>query len=374
MKYEDYQIGEVALFTYQDFTIVIWKMLQPDPLRFPLPPSFYDQLRNQLRYLGIDPSSISELNSGNRQHYSDEVYALLDIFCQKYKNEIKLVCNDSEAVKNHLGVINFKEVLQDANGYMDIDLQNKIITFNQNCEKCHNASLKSAHNNKTYDPNDVEIWSVFQRGTESLYTDVIYLIYALKGEKQWMFKTHQDAERAANIIKLTAQNFSKSANGNAVIIIPDANHFHLYIADIFSEFLSECIVIKDDLRNIFTEEVCNNVMEFNSPFSEFYEGDFNDKFHELENYLCEMDKDEESGPYLRHLITDSEMKNVLDRTLSVCNEDYYGEINGKNILLIDKFINSGMSFIKDQVQVMNNCYAPKSITVLTMFSKFNNIN
>lgn len=370
MKYEDYPIGEVALFVYQSFTVIIWKMLLPDPLRFPLPPSFYDQFRNQLRYLGIDPSSISELNSGNRQHYSDEVYALLDIFSQKYKNEIKLICNDSEVVKNHLGVINFKEILQDANGCMDIDSQNKIITFNQNYENYHNDYLKSAQNNKTYDPNDVEIWSVFGRCGDRQYTDVIHLIFALKGEKQWMFKTPQDAERAANQIKLTAQKFSQSANGNAVIIIPDDNPFHMYIADIFYEFLSECIVIKDDLRNIFTEEVCNNVMEFNSPFSEFYEGDFNDKFHELENYLCEMDKDEESGPYLRHMITDSEMRNALDKTLSVCNEEYYGEINGRNVLLIDGFLNGSMSFIKDQVQVMNNCYDPKSLTILTMFSKF----
>ena len=370
MKYEDYQIGEVALFVYQSFTIVIWKMLQPDPLRFPLPSSFYDQFRNQLRYLGIDPSSISELNSGNRQHYSDEVYALLDIFSQKYKNEIKLICNESEVVKNYLGIIKFKEILQDANGCIDIDSQNKIITFNQNCEKYNNASLKSVQNNKTYDPNNVEIWSVFGRCGDRQYTDVIHLIFALKGEKQWMFKTPQDAERAANQIKMTAREFSQAANGDAVIIIPNTNPFHLYIVDIFSEYLSECTVVKDDLRNIYTEEVYNNAIEFNSPFRRFYEGDFDDKFHELENYLCEMDKDEESGPYLRHLITDSEMRNVLDRTLYVCNEEYYGEINGRNILLIDGFLNCGMSFIKDQVQVMNNCYEPKSLTVLTMFSKF----
>ena len=138
----------------------------------------------------------------------------------------------------------------------------------------------------------------------------------------------------------------------------------------FSECLSECAVIKDTLRNLYTEEVYNNVIEFNSPFREIYEGCFNDKVDELGNYLCEMDKDEESGPYLRHMITDSEMRIALDKTLSVCNEEYYGEINGMNVLLIDDFLNGSMSVIKDQVQVMNNCYDPKSLTVLTMFSKF----
>ena len=47
---------------------------------------------------------------------------------------------------------------------------------------------------------------------------------------------------------------------------------------------------------------------------------------------------------------------------------YYKDINGKDILLIDDTLTFGQSIV-ESVNLILDAYTPKSITVLTMFSR-----
>ena len=84
----------------------------------------------------------------------------------------------------------------------------------------------------------------------------------------------------------------------------------------------------------------------------------------------EMDE-KRKGKFSRHLIKDSEMRDVLDFTLKA-SEDRYAKfankINGQHILLVDDTISRGQT-IMEACRIMRESYAPKSITVLTLLSK-----
>ena len=121
-----------------------------------------------------------------------------------------------------------------------------------------------------------------------------------------------------------------------------------------------------------TEEVDEIVLDFKSKFREYYKKDFNAAYYRLGTFLDEMDK-ERKGTFSRHLIKDSEMRDVLDFTLKVSQDrfaEFANKINGQNILIIDDTISRGQS-IKEACKIMMESYAPKSITVLTLLSKLN---
>ena len=90
----------------------------------------------------------------------------------------------------------------------------------------------------------------------------------------------------------------------------------------------------------------------------------------LFTYLERMDR-ERDGVFTRHLIDNSKMRNVLDRTLKNNDElvaEDAAKITDHDVLLIDDTISRGQT-IREAVNVIKSCYAPKSITVLTLFSR-----
>ncbi len=96
MKFEDFPIEQVAFITYQDLDIVMVDMLQSDIMPGGIKPFFFVRLRKALRYLGVDPSSIAELNFSNYQKYHDEIYNICDILYRKYSKEIISIYNNIE--------------------------------------------------------------------------------------------------------------------------------------------------------------------------------------------------------------------------------------------------------------------------------------
>lgn len=78
-----------------------------------------------------------------------------------------------------------------------------------------------------------------------------------------------------------------------------------------------------------------------------------------------------NGTFSRHFIKDGKMRDALLNTLKVSPDRYAKDskiINGQDILIIDDTISRGQS-IKEACRIMQESYAPKSITVLTLLSK-----
>lgn len=57
---------------------------------------FFDRLRSALKYLGIAPEPIKELNFGNYSEYYYAVCQLIDAVFDKYQKEIESVYNSPD--------------------------------------------------------------------------------------------------------------------------------------------------------------------------------------------------------------------------------------------------------------------------------------
>lgn len=254
---------------------------------------------------------------------------------------------------------------------IDFDPQNRTVAYNPSHEDYFDTSVE---NNPTADGEIVpcvQVWSVFKRKRGELREDGNPLIYALKSEG-WTFRTEKDREAVERQFDLVASKFASMYKIGITVLIPSGNGLNKYIADIVLSKSKGGELIDGVICKLTTEEVNDIVLDFKSKFREHYKEGFNSAYYRLGKFLDQMDE-ERNGTFSRHLIKDSEMRDVLDFTLKASTDRYAefaNKINGQNILIIDDTISRGQS-IKEAVNIIRESYAPQSITVLTLLSKVN---
>lgn len=154
------------------------------------------------------------------------------------------------------------------------------------------------------------------------------------------------------------------------IIVPSGSPQNRLIADVVMSKSKNARLIEGVICKITTEEVDDIVLDFKSKFRSRYGDGFKDAYRRLCVFLDDMDE-KRDGMFTRHLIKDNKMRDILDFTLKVSDSRYAefaNKINGQDILIIDDSISRGQT-IKEVCRIMQESYAPKSITVLTLLSK-----
>ena len=254
---------------------------------------------------------------------------------------------------------------------IDFDPQTKTVSYNPSHEENVDTSIE---HNPTKDMSivqNVDVWSIFKR-KKGLRGDGNPLVYALKGEGGWTFRSESDRMAIEHQFDAIATKFATMYPIGVTILMPSGNELNAHIADIVKSKSQNAEVIEGLICKVTTEEVDEIVLDFKSKFREFYKDDFNSKYYELCRYLDLMDK-KRNGYFSRHLIKNKQMRDILDLTLKL-SEDKFAEfankINGQDILIIDDTISRGQT-IKEACHIMMESYAPKSITVLTLLSKLN---
>lgn len=254
---------------------------------------------------------------------------------------------------------------------IDFDPQTKTVSYNPSHEENVDTSIE---HNPTKDMSivqNVDLWSIFKR-KKGLRGDGNPLVYALKGEGGWTFRSESDRMAIEHQFDAIATKFATMYPIGVTILMPSGNELNTHIADIVKSKSQNAEVIEGLICKVTTEEVDEIVLDFNSKFREFYKDDFNSKYYELCRYLDLMDK-KRNGYFSRHLIKNKQMRDILDLTLKL-SEDKFAEfankINGQDILIIDDTISRGQT-IKEACHIMIESYAPKSITVLTLLPKLN---
>jgi hypothetical protein len=262
-----------------------------------------------------------------------------------------------------------EEINKVVNEGIDFDPITKTVAYNPSHEENVDTSLD---NNPTVDRElvqGVNFWSIFKR-KQGLRGDGNPLVYALKNEGGWHFKSQEDANAIEKQFHLIAEKFASMYPIGVTIIIPSGNELNNHIAEVVMSKSENAELINGVICKLTTEEVDDIVLDFNSKFREFYKDEFNSKYYELGRYLDLMDK-ERNGYFSRHLIKNSQMRNVLDSTLKLSDDrfaEFANKINGQHVLLVDDTISRGQT-IKSACQIMRESYAPKSITVLTLLSR-----
>ena len=264
---------------------------------------------------------------------------------------------------------NIKKFNEFINEGIDFDPKTKTVSYNPSHEDNVDTSIE---NNPTSDENlvpNVKVYSIFKRKT-GLRGDGNPLIYALKGEEGWSFRTDDDRIAIEKQFDIIASKFASMYQIGVTILMPSGNDLNNRIAEVIMSKSKDVEIIEGVICKITTEEVEDIVLDFKSKFREYYKDNFNEAYYELGRYLEEMEK-QRNGYFSRHLIKNKEMRDVLDFTLKLSNDrfaEFANKINGQDILIIDDTISRGQS-INEACKIMSESYAPKSITVLTLLSK-----
>lgn len=270
----------------------------------------------------------------------------------------------SESVKEVLSL--YEEIVEG----IDINPQTRTVSFNPNHEENVDASVENSPICDTDLIPGVDVWSIFQR-KRNTFGDCNPLTCALKGEG-WKI-SGKDRKAIERRFHAMAEKFASLDPIGITILIPGGNYLNDYMARVVASKSKDVQIITGIIRNMTTEEVDDIVLyDDNCVFRKFYGNNFNVAYEQLRYYLEAMNK--QRGVYFtRHFIKNEEMRNVLDRTL-VASDDPYArfakKITGQNILVIDDTISRDQS-IQEACKIMQETYAPESITVLTLLPKLN---
>ena len=253
---------------------------------------------------------------------------------------------------------------------IDIDYDNLTVAYNPFHQENVDTSIENNPTVSNEYGEGIKVYSLLQRKGDSPM-DGNPLLYAFKGERGWSFRTEDDRTAILEQVDAIAQKFATMYPLGFTVLIPSGNHLNRMIGDIIKSKGSNVLVVDDVLTKITTEEVMDIVMEKGSPFHMAYRNNMDAALRQLRTYLDEMDK-ERGGYFTRHFVRDSQMRDILTNTLKLTSDAvarYSKSIDGKDVLLIDDSISRGQT-VKEACGILLENYEPKSITVLTLFSKF----
>lgn len=235
----------------------------------------------------------------------------------------------------------------------------------------------SVSNNPTYSDeygDDVRVYSIFKRksNTEEPY-DGNPLLYALKGERGYHFAEDYDREAVENQFRLIARKIKESSlfpSGVVSVVLPSGNSLNRHIVDVLQSEGVLCEVVEGAIVKMTAIEVYDEITADDSYFRQKSGADYDANLRRFRNAMRRMDSDR-GGMFAYHFLPPdirglvlSTMRSASDELLEECSK----AVNGRDVLLIDDSISRGQS-IKNAVSIMQECYYPKSITVLTLFSK-----
>lgn len=260
---------------------------------------------------------------------------------------------------------------------IDVDNLTKTISYNPNHQERVNTSEKDNPSIQYDITLDAEVWSIFQRKRAlDDRLDGNPLLYAMKGEKNWKFRSEYDKKCVLKQIHLIAKKFADTHPFDVTVIIPSTNALNETIAEIITTYSKNAKIIEGVIDKIKTKEIEEYVYEDGCPFREYY-GKFGRKaldnaYKKFSDFLNKMDE-LKGGYFVRHLIKDDTMRDLIDKTFKV-NDDYvskyFNDIHDRHVLLVDDNISRGQS-IREACRILKDTYLPASITVLTLMSKVN---
>ena len=256
------------------------------------------------------------------------------------------------------------------------DVLNEGIGFDENrltvsCNPSHEDNIETSEETNPamvskYGDN-VEVWSIFKRKS-GRKDDGNPLVYALKGEGGWKFKTNKDKNAVySQIEKITAKFFSTHSS-NVTIILPSVGRLNSMFANIIMSYNKGSIFIDDLMIKMDTDEVRRLILLKDSPFRKVYN---TPDLFERALAVFDIYADKMGDIYRTHLMHDRDIRSVVEKTIRINYPQiakYFDSINNKDVLVIDDNIGRGSS-IKAAIRELKNCYSPNSITFFTLFSE-----
>jgi len=250
---------------------------------------------------------------------------------------------------------------------VDIDMTNKIVSFNSNHE--NNVDTSALINPTYYKVNGIDVVSIFKRkNLNEISLDGNPLIYALKGIKDWRF-----SNPAVDIINLLKQ-FIRIAEKikpkyDTIITIPSSNELNIKFLYRLNKIIKSDFQIIDYLYKMNSDDVYENYVDRHK-MKDDYKDDYIFAEKKINKFFYKM-KTDNNEYFSFKFIQDVNLRKYITKTMYSDDEktiEYAPHINDKNILILDDTISSGAS-ISGACREIKETFVPKTITVITLFSK-----
>ena len=181
-------------------------------------------------------------------------------------------------------------------------------------------------------------------------------------------QTHNSDGHIRLLIQLIVamkKDFTIQSDAVTIIILDENCLDNDDVQNLISEYPNADLIIGAVCR-MTTEEVNDIVLEKGSHFRKVYKSNFNTAYGQLCEYLSAMDK-ERDGTFSRQMVKDDVMCESILLTLQLTSNRYAkdsGKLNYRDVMIIE---NPGIGqSIADACHLLNECYSPKSITVVTL--------
>lgn len=269
--------------------------------------------------------------------------------------------------KNRLDKIIKESIRNVINEGVDFDETTLTVSYNQSHENNVETSEDTNPTMLSKYGNNVEAWSIFKRKSGAI-DDGNPLVYALKGEGGWHFKTNRDKNAIFSQMEKITKKFFDTHSSHVTVILPSNGTLNSLFANIIKKYNANSIFIDDLLIKMSVEEVRRIIMEPNSPFRQVYDTPFLFKraLAEFDMYTSKMGE-----KYRTHLMRNKDIRTIVEQTIRIDYPQvarYFDSINGKDVLFVDDNIGRGSS-IRVATRELQRYYTPSSITFLTLFSE-----
>lgn len=259
---------------------------------------------------------------------------------------------------------------------INVDYDNNTVEFDETHDNRVVTSLQKlpfVSYTQLNDGTRITIYSIFKRLkiNNNKRDDGNPLVYALKNENGWTFKTEEDRKAIENRIIEVINKIVSLYNVGFTLVIPSTNQLNYHLASLVEACATNCEICKSALVKMSANEVFNEAIKPGSKFYERYKNsNFQEKVNQLKTYINAMNQ--EGGKFRYHLIKDSDMRKTISNTLKLSSNGAISELSNKitqkDVLLIDDTISTGKTLI-EAANILKDSFSPKSITALTLFSR-----
>jgi hypothetical protein len=264
-----------------------------------------------------------------------------------------------------------RKIISEYNRYLiegiDIDNESKTVSFNSGHENNIDTSILL---NPTYDEiNGIPIISIFKRKDNLDKTDGNPLIYALKNKRGWKFQNPQ--QDILNLLKQFIRISEKiKPEYEAIITVPSGNPLNTHFLHRLNKIIKAKVKVTDYLSKLNADDVWEDYVDWGRLKRDF-SAEYEKTKAELLRYFKKMESENDNMFSFRY-ISNVKLRKYITKTMWVENPEeqikYAPFINDKNILILDDTISSGAS-ISEMCKEIISSFTPKSITVITLFSR-----
>lgn len=238
---------------------------------------------------------------------------------------------------------------------IDIDNVKKIVKFNNSHEE--NTDTSEYLNPTYYKIKEIDVISIFKRKQNTDKNDGSPLIHALKGNYNWKIDDKSVLQLFKQFIKI-----SKKIKDNYDTIISIQSSSSLNTNFLYR--LNKVIKSENQITDIFSKLPASEILEKYVDTPNMSEKDAQIIINSLRQMI-------EKDDYFTYKEIPTNLRKYICNSCTIYGNDilkYSEMINDKDILILDDTISSGET-ISDNVKVIRDTFQPKSITVITLFSK-----